>query len=93
MTDTKHRELQRRRLVYERKARWNHVWSYRMGSWKHLLVACLEPVRNQPLPTNVIVAAPLIGIGGGASLMVGGGLGTGMLFAWAAPLVVMQASG
>jgi len=93
MTDTKHRELQRRRLVYERKARWNRVWSYRVGSWKHLLAACLEPLRNQPLLTNVIVAATLIGLGGGASLMVGDGLGTGMLAALGALLVVMAGTG
>ncbi len=86
-------ELKRRRRVCERKARWNRVWSYRVGSWKHLLVACLEPLRDQPLLANVIVAATLIGIGGGASLMVGGGPGTGMLSALRAPLVVMAGTG
>lgn len=93
MNDTKHRELQRRRRVYERKALWNRVWSYRVGSSKHLLVACLEPLRNQPLLTNVILAATLIGIGGGASLIVGGGLWTGMLLAWGALLVMMAGIG
>jgi hypothetical protein len=93
MTDTTQRDLQRRRRVHERKARWNHVWSNRVGSWKHLLVACLEPLRNQPILTNVIVAATLIGIGGGASLMVGGSRGTGMLSAWAALVVVMAGTG
>lgn len=69
------------------------MWSYRVGSWKHLLVACLEPLRNQRLLTNVIVAATIIGIGGGISLMVGGGLGTGVLFAVGALLVVMTGTG
>ncbi|MDJ0665249.1 MAG: hypothetical protein QNJ75_11860 [Acidimicrobiia bacterium] len=93
MTDTKHRELQRRRRAFERKARWNRVWAYRVGSWKHLMVACLEPLRSQPRLPYVIAAATIIGIGGGASLIAGGGLGTGMLVAVGALLVAMAGTG
>lgn len=93
MTETKHRELQRRRRAYERKARWNLVWWYRVGSWKHLLVACLEPLRSQPLLMNVIAAATIVGVGGGVSLIAGGGFGTGMLFAVGVLLVVIVGIG
>ena len=44
-------------------------------------MACLKPLRNQPLATNIIAAATIIGIGGGVSLIAGGGLVAGMLIA------------
>lgn len=93
MTATKHGELQRRRRAYEWKARWNRLWWYREGSWKHLLVACLTPLRYQAPLRNVVAAATIIGMGGGASIVAGGSLGTGMLFAAGALSVVMAGAG
>jgi hypothetical protein len=64
MTDTKHWELQRRRWAHERKAHRNRVSSHQVGSRNHLLVVCVELLRNQPPGTNVIAAAAMIGVGG-----------------------------
>lgn len=91
------RSPQRRRRRYKLPSRWerfwNRLWAYRVGSPKHLIVACMEPIIDQDWWVSPVIGSAVLATGGGVSLLIGSRFLTGVLVAVTALVVVMVANG